>query len=308
MSAPTQCYLFDGTGDYITVADNADFDVDTYISVGCWVSRDYDDLNDNSYLMHRASTFSLQIDDDNKVLWSIHAATPMVHKSIGTIPAEAVTLIVATAEESGTSLITKIYINGTLDSTETFLASAMPAAAATAMYFGCDATPGGNPFKGTMSSFFMTSDAITAAEVLDLYTRSDGQATSALDNLVVDIDTEGDLANAGSAGNGTATNAVARTYMNLWQSMSKNGGTIVIPEAETGYLTQKPIAVKSIHWEGENIADGDDLQLKDYAGGSKFHHHALAADEGGTWAFGDKFWSGLYIYLLDHGKLEIEVN
>ena len=305
MAAPTQCYLFDGTGDLITLIDDAAWDVTSAVSVGCWVMRDYDDLDTHSHLMHRATTLSLEIDDDNRVLWSIYAATPLVTKSFLTIPAEKPVFIAAVAYESGTSLVTQIWIDGKLDKTETFLAAALPAAAATVFYMGCDATPTAN-FKGTMSSWFMTSDQVTAAEIAAIYAATPGQATGLVDNLLIDIDCEGDLVNAGTGPNGTATNAVLRTYMNIWQSMGKNYGTVVIPEAETGYSTHKPVKLKWIHWEGENIADGDDLQLGDYSGASKFHHHAVAADEGGTWAFDDEVWRGFQVLLLDHGKLEIQ--
>lgn len=308
MASPTQCYLLDGTGDYISLADDAGFDVDTYVSIGMWIYRDYDDLGTVSTLLHRASSYTVDIDTDNRVRFTISGAGTI--KSKGKVPAESETFIVCTAAESGTSLLMKIYLGGLLDTSETILTAAFPAANANALYIG-GAAAGADPLKGTISSILMTSDALTAAEINSIWSSTTGQITdlATADNVVIDIDTEGDLANAGTAGNGTAEgDAVARTYMSLWQSAVKNGGVITIPEAETKYLTRKKVVVKAIRWEGENIADGDDLQLKDYDGGSKLHYHALAADEGGYWAFDEPIWHGLYIYLLDHGKLEIELG
>ena len=306
MAAPQNCYILDGVGDYISLADHGDFDVDTYVSIGMWIYRDYDDLKTVSTLLHRASSYTVSINSENRVVFTVSGAGSI--QSNGKIPAEKEVFVVCTAAESGTSLIMKIYLGGLLDNSETILLATMPAANANALTIG-SGVAGATPLKGTISSIFLTSDAITAAEVGAIWSSTAGQATGVVDNLIIDIDCEGDLANAGTAGNGTAQgNAALRTYMSLWQSAVKNGGTIVVPEMETGYLTHKKVVMKSIRWEGESIADGDDLQLKTYDGGVPLHYHALAADEGGYWAFDEAIWNGLYISLLDHGKLEIEIG
>jgi hypothetical protein len=308
MAAPTQCYLLDGTGDYISLADNAGFDVDTYVSIGLWIHRDYDNLDTITGLFHRASSYSVWIDSDNKVVFEISGAEAI--KSKGTIPAEKEIFIVCTAEESGSDLIMKIYLGGLLDTSQTILSATMAAANANVIAIGSLAA-GASPLKGTISSIFMTSDAVTAAEVNSIWSSTSGQITdlASADNEVIDIDCEGDLVNAGTAGNGTAQgNAALRTYMSLQQSAVKNGGTIVVPEAETGYRTSKRIVMKSIRWEGENIADGDVVTLKTIDGGTPFSYHALAADEGGYWAFDEPIWNGLHVYALGHGKLEIEIG
>jgi len=305
MSAPTSCYLFDGTGDLITLIDDAGYDVTSAVSVGCWVCRDYDDLNTHSHLMHRATTLSLEIDDDNRVLWSIYAATPLVTKSFLTIPAEKPVFIAAVAYESGTSLVTQIWIDGKLDKTETFLLAALPAAAATVFYMGCDATPMAN-FKGTMSSWFMTSDRVTAAEMAAIYAAVPGQATGLVDALVIDIDCEGDLVNAGTGPDGTATNAVLRTYMTLWQSCAN--GIIYIPEAETKYNTQKQVVLQKIVWDGGEIADEDVLAITDWNGNRILSYVAKAADTGGIFYYANRVVRGLKIATLGHGTLEIGIN
>lgn len=310
MAAPTQCYKLDGTGDYISLADNAGFDVTSAVSIGAWVYRDYDDLDTVSYILARASSYELYINADNEPEFTISGATTLVAHGYK-IPAESPMFIVGVAYEDGTTLYMEIYLNG-VRVANTSLTAALPAANANDLYIGSDSTPGSDLLKGTISSIFMTSDQVTATEVKTIYDHSSGQATGNVDNLVIDIDTEGDLVNAGSAGNGTGQgNAAARTYLGFWQSIEKNGGTFVAPEAETGYLTHNRVVVKRIHWEGENITDGDNLRLQDYSGRTRYHFHAVAADTGTVREFGGdvgEVWIGFQVSLLDNGKLEVEIG
>lgn len=311
MASPTQSYILDGVGDYITLADNAGFDVSTYVSIGMWIVRDYDDLNSVSELLYRQASYDVKIEAENQIRFTISGAGVLDSK--GKIPADKPVFVVCTAEESGTSLVMKIYLGGILDNSVTIPTAAMPAANANALSIGGGAA-GANPLKGTISSIFLTSDAITAAEVKTIFTSSAGQATGVLDNLVIDIDTEGDLVNAGSAGNGTAQgNAAARTYMHLFQALKD--GSIIIPEAETGYVVGKPVVVKGILWDGENIADGDQLTLKDRSGtNTLINYYAkeiiTAAGDVGVWKEFPQplVWGkGFKVSTLSHGTVQIWV-
>jgi hypothetical protein len=307
MSAPTQCYYFDGAGDYVTVADHANFDVTAALSVGCWLRRDPDDFNTASYLMHRASTFSLFLDEFNRVGFWISGVSPVLYSNHRIGP-EHIAFVAAVAVEAGAHLFMQIFVNGKLDSAQWVSSAALPAGNANPVVFGYDGA--GNYFKGSLSSFFMTSDQVTPQELKAIYESDSGQVTGFLDNIIIDIDTEGDLVNNESTTvpDGVATNAVPRTYMDLWQSHSKNNGIIVIPEAETLYNTRKQVVLKSIHWHGDTIVALDQLVLQNWAGSSVWSHQTPTNDTGGYWTFDDWKLDGLRIATLGHGIVHIEVE
>ena len=193
MAAPIQSYLLDGNSDYITLVDHADFDAGTYLSLGMWFRPDYDVAND-AYLYHRQSTFSMYLTQNKRVAFFISGAGTLISSS--PLVVEKKNFVVCTAAESGSDLLMKIYIDGVLDASSTLYSAAMPAAAATGVYIGAFETPA-NYLKGTVSSIFMTNDLVTGAEVATIFNHASGQATGNINALVIDIDTEGDLVNAG---------------------------------------------------------------------------------------------------------------
>lgn len=310
MAAPKACYLFDGDGDSVTGADNAAWDIASAASFGLWFRRDYDDLNTVSYLIHGQNRFSLYIDATNHLCWTISGATGTL-RSNARIGSEHLYFVVVTGVEVGTALHMAIYINGALDNHQILAASAWPAATTTALFVGSDHTPA-NLFKGTISSILGTSDQLNTVEIQQIYDSATGQitdlATILSHTVIIDVDTEGDLANAGTGTNPfTATNAVARTYMDLWQSHSLHDGCIRVPEAETGYNTRKKVTVRGIRWWGDTIADGDLLLIENWDGSDNFQTYALADDTGGYWVFEDRDFDGLKVTTLAHGLISIEV-
>ncbi|KKL09419.1 hypothetical protein LCGC14_2566070 [marine sediment metagenome] len=303
MAAPIQSYLLDGNSDYITLVDHADFDAGTYLSLGMWFRPDYDVAND-AYLYHRQSTFSMYLTQNKRVAFFISGAGTLISSS--PIVVEKKNFVVCTAAESGSDLLMKIYIDGVLDTSSTLYSAAMPAAAATGVYIGAFETPA-NYLKGTVSSIFMTNDLVTGAEVATIFGHASGQATGNINALVIDIDTEGDLVNAGTAGNGTAQGtAVARTYMDFGQ---QDVNVWHIPAAEAGYNTQKKVILSQIEHLGDDIADGSQVTIKDWADNVIWDHYAFAAHQGEVkyFAAGGEIFQGLKIVTLGAGQLLINI-
>lgn len=328
MAAPTQSYILDGSGDYITVADHGDFDCATHISMGLWFRMDGDQHDTHYcpvYLMARESWFDLYLERTSppgngrkylgaeayRVVWNVEGKAT-IRSNVdydestcygGLVVPEKRHFVCAVATESGTSLILSIYIDGKLAATKTFSSTTLPAAAATAIYIGAD-HDGDKELKGTVSSIFMTDDLVTAAEISTIFASASGQATGVLDNLVIDIDTEGDLVNAGSAGNGTANgNAAARTYMDLWQ-----GGypckQAVIPSAETGYYTAQRLMPQEFRWVDATTADHNCI-LKDGNGIIIWDSECDGADfvDSLVWPIDGSPIRGLDVDTLDSGLL-----
>jgi hypothetical protein len=310
MSAPTQNYHLDGNGDYFSGADHAAWDIASAATFGLWILRDPTQDKTVAYLLDRQNTFSVYIDADNRVNFVVSGATGTL-RSNHRIKPEHIYFIVVQAMEVGTSLYMAIYINGALDNHQILTSAAWPAGTDTAIYVGAEHTPA-YYFKGHISSVLGTSDQLSPGEIAEIYNSASGQitdlSTAASHTIIIDVDTEGDLVNAGTGTNPfVATNAVARSYMGLWQSHSRNGRMILVPEGETKYATYKHLLLQAIHWYGDTIMDGDAFELLDKNSGLIFKGIATSDDTGETWYFDNKPCEGLTINALGHGVLEIEL-
>ena len=306
MAAPTQCYYLDGTGDYVTGTDDAAWDITSATGLGMWICRDHDDL-ENVVLLDRANMIEFGYSAGHPYI-TVEGAGTLRANNVK-LPKERPIMVSAVAYESGSDLYLELYVGEDQVATGTILSAAFPAATNTAIFVGSDSSAA-NALKGSVSSIFMTSDRVYHSELKTIFESSAGQATDVLDNLVIDVDTEGDLANAGTGTDPFTAggNAVPRTYMNIFQSMA---GTRVIhiPEAETKYVISHKILPTYLKWHGDTIADGDTLQLKDKNGKVLFTYVSILDDQGGIWYFDhDTCWDGLNISTLGHGLLEIGVR
>ena len=306
MGVPTQSVWLDGDSDYISLVDNAAFDEDTACAMGLWICIDDNASDAAAYLLDRTNSYSLYLDDHQRLVGLVGSSTirsPMKLKK------DQPYLVAMNMYESGDDLVLELFVNDIMVKTQTFAATTMPAANANAFYIGAD---GGAAsfFKGKVSSIFMTSDRVYYKELTDMHDSTTGQATDSLDNLVIDIDTEGDVVNDGTAGNGTAQGtAVPVTYLHITQSLGSGGHTLYMPAGEPYYRWSRKLCVARVTWAGDDIADGDTLCVKDKEGNIQLQYFSILEDQGGTWYFDDTtIWNGLDLETTSKGSGEVQIQ
>ena len=306
MGVPTQSVWLDGDSDYISLVDNAAFDEDTACAMGLWICIDDDATAADAYLLDRTASYSLYLDESCRPVFLINSTTTIAPIKL---KKDKPYLVMANVYESGDDLVVEIFVNENLVKTQTHYATTMPAANANAFYIGAD---GGAAsfFKGKVSSIFMTSDRVYGEELRTMFRSTTGQATDTLDNLVIDIDCEGDVVNAGSAGNGTAQGtAVNVTYLHVFQSLGTDGRTILVPAGDPYYRTARKLCPSRVTWTGDDIADGDTLDIKDSNGNLKLRYHSILDHQGGTWYFDDMtIWDGLDVETTSKGSGEVQIQ
>lgn len=306
MTLPTQSVWLDGDSDYISLADNAAFDEDTACAMGLWFCMDDDASDADAYLLDRTSSYSLYLDDKQRLTGVVGSSTIRSKKKL---KKDKPYFVALNMYESGSDLVLELFVDDQMIETQTFAGTTMPAANANAFYIGADG--GAASFlKGKVSSIFMTSDRVYAQELYDMVRSATPQATDNLDNLVIDIDTEGDVANAGSAGNGTLGGTAAQvTYLHIFQSLGSGGRTLFVPAGEPYYRTSKKLCPARVTWAGDDIADGDTLCIKDKNGNVKLQYYSILDDQGGTWYFDDTtIWDGLDVETTSKGSGEVQIQ
>jgi len=310
-------FHFDGVSMHWKLADDASHDYATgdAFTFGLWFNRDYDDDSafTRSYLWSRENQHECYI-HNNEIVYYINLATTAVTWNTGVKVGqrERTHLLVITGEEAAGTTTLNLYLDGKLKATKVCAANAMPADVATELFFMIDyGTTAGYYFKGSMTGWFQSNDtAITAANVLTIW--NDGvydidttEAIAGLDDSIGMEENTGttydNALNAGIDGAGQNT-PVWVTYLDCGRAA--HAGALHL--RTVGQCTHEGLVIKRIMWEGEDIADGDELELTNWHDKIIFHAWSRTADTGDDVDFVPPLLTqGVKTTILGHGTVHL---
>lgn len=299
----------DGVNQHWTIADDASLDYATSnaftFGLWFWLDSDYTKTG-RTYLWSRQNQHEMYIESGELIYYFNGAGGAVTWRTgIKVVPQHVYFLCLTGTESTDTTL--KLYVDGELKETEE-VTGGMPNDTNTSLYFGIDyGTTSGQYFKGNMTGFFQSNDtAVALSDVVTMWNSGvyDIDTTEGITGLDDSIGFEEDTGtaydnalNEGLDGAGQNT-PVWVDYMDL--GMKAHDRILVL-----GSIVEQwdgRLCIKSIEWKGEDIADGDELVLTNYAGKTVFHTWAKADDTGESKDFDPvEVWNGVKMPTCGHG-------
>lgn len=156
-------YLFDGTDDYITFGDSSYYEFDTLFSVSIWAMPTG---TTNGILFNKEGEYELAKFSNGELNWAIANTNPgwKWQATNHTMTLNEWVHIVITYQSG----VVKTYINGALNHTYNGSGAVGDFHSANSLRIG-GREVGSQFFQGKLDHFQLFNDALTAAQVLELY-------------------------------------------------------------------------------------------------------------------------------------------
>lgn len=318
MATTNYAIRLDGVNQHWTINDNASFDYATgnAFTFGLWFWADYDYKSfspDKAYLWSRENQHEMYIDNGELIYYFNGAGGAITWRTGVNIAPQRVHFLCITGSES-TDTTLYLYLDGELKATKE-VTGGMPSDTNTNLYFGIDyGTTANQYFKGTMTGFFQSKDtAVSASDVSTMWNSGvyDIDTTKAITGLDDSIGMEENTGttydnalNAGVDGAGQNT-PLWENYLDLgFKTYDK-----MIELKNVGACLDMWLSVARVIWEGEDIADGDELKLVDSNGKVVLHEWSKTSDVGLDKGFETSlWWNGIEVSTLGHGKVLIRFD
>ena len=290
---------FNGTSTVITVSDTAKLDCDVDFSVNLRIRQDAANTG-KAPLIYRASWMDISIQNSRVVAL---IGTALTHTYKVSIPKDVLVDIAMTFVEDGTSLVTRLYIDGVMVEKYVHETGALPAASTEDLVLGSDGT---YFFLGDMCGFIMTEDVLTDAEILALYDAGFGVTITAHDNPITELPF--------NEGTGTSLDD---------DSAQTNDGTItdetwllnfgphrgMIPTLQFKNQDDRLVGkfiVNRVRWVAPTT-NGHKAQITDWAGKEVLNMAVNTVGLVDQYVEVGRVWNGIKVPDLDSGYLEIEI-